>query len=231
MAKPNIGATAVEISGNSKIGLVSATYVSQSSCHSDCPFKGDNGCYAEYDLVGITTRRLNRSEVTDPEQLAQNEATAIGKLTGRFPLRLHVVGDCQTDSTARTVAAAASSHTAKHQQPVWSYTHAWRSVEHSSWQGVSILASCETTEHVKAAQAKGYAAAMVVPQHDSPNAYVKDGIKILPCPQQTGKSANCEQCKLCMRADFLKSAKLTIAFETHSKGEDKANAALFNILK
>jgi hypothetical protein len=50
----------------------------------------------------MQTRRLNRAE-RNPEQIARAEAKGIRSLTGRFPLRLHVVGDCRTNFTAKVV--------------------------------------------------------------------------------------------------------------------------------
>ena len=221
-------ATAVEISDNSKTGRVSATYVSQQSCPDSCPLRG-NGCYAEHDFVQFTTNRLNAVGTVTVDTLAEEEAAAIRTLSGRRALRLHVVGDCKTNKAAKTVSAAAADHTTKHGKPVWSYTHAWREVSPKSWAGVSILASCETTTDVKKAHRKGYAAAIVVTKHDQPKAYVRDGVRILPCPQQTQKSANCESCQLCWKSDFLLKSKTVIAFETHGGGEKKATAALVQI--
>ena len=227
--QPNMtGVTAVEVSDNSKTGKVSATYATQESCWKGCPLK-NNGCYAEHDFTGFTTRRLNASGMTDADIIATNEANAIDTLTGELALRLHVVGDCKTNTAAQTVSAASKRHTAKHGSAVWSYTHAWREVKRSSWDGVSILASCETSDDVKQAHGKGYAAAIVVEEHTQSNVYMRDGLRILPCPQQTGKSANCAACKLCWNADYLFSSKTVIAFETHGGGEKKATAALVQI--
>jgi hypothetical protein len=223
------GVSVVEVSDNAKTGKVSATYVAQQSCWNGCPLMG-HGCYAEHDFTGFTTRRLNSAGVSDTDVLANNEASGIRQLTGKRALRLHVVGDCKTNRAAKTVSSAAAAHTAKHGMPVWSYTHAWRQVARKSWSTVSILASCETPSDVRKASKRGYATAMVVSEHKQATAYVHDGIKLLPCPQQTGKSANCESCKLCWNADRLFAAGLTIAFETHGGGVKKATAALFNIL-
>jgi hypothetical protein len=229
MAKPNItGVSAVEISDNSKTGKVSATYAAQQSCWEGCPLMG-NGCYAEHDFTGFTTRRLNNAGIVDADIIAENEAAAIDTLTGQRALRLHVVGDCKTNKSAQTVAAAAQRHTSKHDQPVWSYTHAWRQVARESWHGVSILASCETTADVKRAHSEGYAAAVVVAEHKQASLYMEDGLRILPCPQQTGKSLNCASCKLCWKSDHLFATKTVIAFETHGGGEKKATAALVQI--
>jgi hypothetical protein len=218
-------ATAIEISRNSKIGLVSATYASQNSCPSSCPFK-NAGCYAETGMVGIHTHRLNRSVITDPEEIAKCEAEEIRKLTGRFPLRLHVVGDCNTDAAAQIVAEAASEHTKKHGQVVWTYTHA-HDVDRKSWKDVSVLRSCENVEQVETALEDGYAAAMVVSEFERDTAYpIADGIMGIPCPQQTGKAQDCVNCKLCMNADKLHSARRVILFAAHGTGKKKVIATV-----
>ena len=222
---------AVEVSGNSKIGKVSATYATQVTCPDSCALKG-SGCYAEGGKVGMFTRRLNASEDANRlsvDELALEEAIAIAGLTGELPLRLHVVGDATTDTAAKLLSDAAAYHTNKHGQNVWSYTHAWRSVARKSWQDVSIFASCETVEDAKLAMARGYAAAVVVEKHQSDKAYVENGVKLVPCPQQTGRAATCVDCGLCMRAPAMLAAGSVIAFEVHGQGVKKAAAKLIQI--
>lgn len=222
MSKP---ATAVELSRNSKIGDASATYVSQASCPTTCPFK-NSGCYAETGMTGIHTHRLNKSVMSDPEAIAECEAEAIRKLTGRFPLRLHVVGDCTTDAAADIVSAAASEHQSKHGQPAWTYTHA-HNVRRESWRDISVLRSCENIEQVKKAHEDGFASAMVVPEFERDTAYpIAEDIVGIPCPQQTGKVANCMQCRLCMQDGKLHSSRRTILFEAHGTSRNR----LVNVL-
>ena len=225
-----LGVTAVEKSKNEKIGITSATYVSQQSCPSSCRLR-TKGCYANYHLVGLTTRRLNEQAADlDAVTLAENEASAIRSLTGKRPLRLHVVGDCSTDAAARIVSNAADEYRAKDNAPVWAYTHAWRDVARESWNGVSVLASCESVAEVKEAMAKGYGTAMVVAEHSGHAAKAVDGIKMLPCPSQTGKSESCVTCKLCFDADRLRETSTVICFEVHGAGWKQAQTAL-NILQ
>jgi len=213
-------ATAVERSDNRKLGAVSATYVSQGSCPRDCPFYGA-GCYAEYGFVSVTTRRLNDADGgLSAGRLALLEAAAIDGLSGRRPMRLHVVGDCRTNAAARTVGAAARRYAKRGGQRVWTYTHAWRRVRRESWgEGVSVLASCETPQQVREAQAAGYATAMVVPTHKQAAAYDHGGVKVVPCPAQTRVGVTCESCRLCWDDGRLRRAGLTIAFAAHSQGE------------
>src|SRR3954468_7603539 len=159
-------ATATERSEDRKLTTdpksrpVSTTSAAQWACPDTCPFMA-SGCYAESGPMAFTTRRLNAAGENSPEAIALVEAAAIRRLSGRNPLRLHLVGDCKTDEAARIVSTAAAEHTAKHDRPVWTYTHAWREVERASWQSVSVLASCETEADVAAAVERGYATAIV----------------------------------------------------------------------
>lgn len=209
------GVSAVEVSENRKLGKVSATYVAQQSCPKSCPFY-KSGCYAESGMVGCQTARLNRdaAELTS-YQLAQNEAQAIDVLPGELPLRLHVVGDCRTSRAARVVSSAAVRYRSKHGRPVWTYTHAWRKVVRSAWRSVSVLASCETAAQVRQAWRREYACAMVVAEHASDKAYFLENLKVVPCPQQTGRVSSCADCKLCFDDARLREIGVVIAFEAH----------------
>ncbi len=218
-------ATAVELSRNSKIGDASATYVSQASCPSTCPFR-NSGCYAEAGITGIHTHRLNKSVEIDPLKIAECEAAEIRKLTGRYPLRLHVVGDCTNDAAANIVSSAASEHKTKHGQPAWTYTHA-HNVRRESWRDVSVLRSCENIEQVRKAHEDGFATAMVVPEFERDTAYpIAEGIVGIPCPQQTGKAQNCMQCKLCMQDEKLLRSRRTILFSAHGTSRKRVVNAI-----
>ncbi|CAM6053500.1 unnamed protein product [Sphagnum tenellum] len=97
---------------------------------------------------------------------------------------------------------------------VYTYTHAWRKVARSSWGPVSVLASCETIADTKLALKRGYASALVVDHHNGPNAYMLDGMRVIPCPQQT-KGITCDKCRLCTDDQYLKSVSGVIAFAAH----------------
>jgi len=226
---PSYGVKAVELSKNSKIGDASATYVTQDSCPDSCTLK-KSGCYAENNLVGIITSKLNNaaSGQYNPLQLAKAEAAAIRTLTGKRPLRVHVVGDCRTNGAAKVVARAMIGHTKKFGMKAWSYTHAWRTVKAASWLGQSVLASCESTADAKEAMSQGYAVALVVPEFKGSKAYMLDGIKVIPCPAQTGDT-NCSLCRLCMGSISLLAKKVVIGFEPHGVRKSKVLLSL-NVL-
>lgn len=220
-------ATAVEISQNVKTGFVSATYASQKSCDSDCPFLG-KGCYAEHGYANVTTQRLNKDADDDLIAIAQEEAALIDGLSGKFDLRVHVVGDCKTDDTATIVASAMKRHRRKKGRKAWTYTHAWRKVAKASWLGESVLASCETPNEVLQAKEKGYAAAIVVEKFEREKLYEKDGIRLLPCPNQTSRKLTCADCGICMNASALERTGITVAFEAHGTSKKKIITTIEN---
>ena len=140
------GVSVRELTENSKLGAgVSATSVAQVTCPDICPFRG-SGCYAESGFIGMHTRRLNGTDLTS-DQVIANEAAGIRKLRGKhLPLRLHVVGDCNSDAQAAMLADACRTRLG----PVWTYTHAWRTIARESWGAISVLASCESVDLVRA---------------------------------------------------------------------------------
>lgn len=227
-------AIAVTDSLNEKLGECSTTHAAQASCPSSCVFKDGGGCYAETGQQGMfVTRRLNEAAAdldADAEAVAEAEAYAIDEMRvvpGR-PLRLHTVGDCSTDETARVVSGAAERYMERGGGPVWTYTHAWRDVERSSWGKVSVLASCETARDVVEARLRGYATAVVVEEFPSDRLYSPDGpaqMAHLPCPSMT-RNVSCSDCRLCMDDAGLRERGYSIAFAIHGIPAAKRSARM-----
>lgn len=207
-------ASAHENSANKKLGNISTTYAGVQSCPNACPFKKTGACYGMSGPVAFYWRKLTSDQFTT-EETARMEAKAIMGLTGKNDLRIHTLGDCSTPEAAQIVSDAATVHMRKHGKAAFTYTHAWRTVPRSAWGEVSVLASCETIDEVNEAKALGYATSMVVSEYEKDTMYVKDGVKIMPCPEITGKSESCQKCRLCMRDGNLKKADVTIAFAAH----------------
>ena len=216
--------TAVEKSKNSKTGSVSATYAPIHTCPTDCPFR-DSGCYGQGGRCGLHFRKLNAaSEGIDLDDLAREEAAGIRGLSGRLPLRIHVVGDCPNDAAAKIVSEAAVDYTAKCGSPAWTYTHAWRDVERSSWGSVSVLASCETVEECREAMDRGYAAALVVEKPFQKPKKVGN-VTLIPCLEMT-QSVQCTKCKMCFNAEKLLKNRRVICFFAHGAQTKKAQKAI-----
>lgn len=205
---------------NTKIGDMAATYLPiASTCSSTCPHKG-NGCYAQMGNVGFQVMRLERvTQGKKAYDIIRQEAREIAKrgdeANGRT-LRLHVSGDVRTDAATRLLGKAAR----KWDGQVYAYTHGWRQIKRSSWRKISVLASCESVTQAQQAWKRGYAAAVIVPEHKTDKAYMVGDMKVIPCPQQT-REITCEKCGLCMKDKMLHNQKAVIAFAAHGNGRKR----------
>lgn len=95
-----------------------------------------------------------------------------------------------------------------------------------SWGKVSVLASCETAEDIQAAEARGYAIALVVEEFPTERRYALAdsgrGVsslgmprpEVLPCPAQT-RGVPCSDCQLCFDDGALRERGYAIGFEIH----------------
>lgn len=220
-----IEAKAIEWSENSKLGGMSTTYAAKGSCPKDCAFLKSGACYGE---CGPIKWQWDKLEGVSAASIATAEAAAIDGLSARLDLRVHSLGDCRTDKAAKIVSGAAERYMKRGRRLAFTFTHGWRKVARSSWGKLSTIASCERPADVKLAQDAGYATALVVPAFEKDTAYVYKGVKILPCPEQTGRCASCADCRLCMQDGKLKAVGLTIAFKPHGPSL-KAKAMLEKI--
>ena len=227
---------AVEVSQNKKTGLCSATYAPSTTCPRSCPFLGQ-GCYGMSGNCAFhVNRMLKSSKGLNVFELACIEAIKISQLSGKLPLRLHIVGDCPTDSSARILAEASAAYTAKRGQSVWTYTHAWRAVKRESWGEISVFASCETRREVDDARDRGYAAAIVFTNKDElqkaklnwprptssdlmkPSCHFgRDKLYVQPCLEQRS-GIPCDECRLCFDDKKMRNLDRVIGFLSHGTG-------------
>jgi hypothetical protein len=214
---------AAEKSQNSKTGVVSATYAPIQSCPKSCPFL-DSGCYAQTGNTGIHLSRINRAarlcKKERPIDIARAEAKKIKGLTGKRPLRLHVVGDCKTSRAASIVAKASEEYHGRHGQQVWTYTHAWKEIPREKWGNISVLASCETLKECEHAMERGYAASIVrIKPFD--NEFSWKGMRLIPCLELT-KGVKCNNCQRCWGDKALMDHKKIICFFPHGPLSNRA---------
>ena len=221
------GAIYVEGSANNKLAgskPIDATYAAiKNTCSPTCPLKKDKLCYATLSFVGMINRRMERrAKNNSPLEAARAEAKAIdashngGNIpAGRF-LRLHVSGDSRTIAGTRVLNNAVKRWISRGGHTAYSYTHSWAHVPRSMWSKVSVLASIENVDQVRAVRAQGYAPALVVPNHLSDKAYTLPNCdtKFIPCPSQT-RGIGCSDCRLCFDADRLYKGNYGIAFAAH----------------
>jgi hypothetical protein len=233
----------VEKSDNSKISSkehkVSATYSSiKRTCPETCELRKESSCYAMSGPIAIIMRNLDKNaENYDSDSAALEEATLIknsfdGKqipqdgYKGGRDLRLHVFGDATTPYAANVLGEAAKNWKSRNGGDVWTYTHAWKNVKRYEWgKHVSVLASIDKPEDAKEAMEQGYAPARVVGEFPSQKAFVENGIKWIPCPEQTS-GVNCTKCRLCFNADRLRNTNSAILFAAHGTGTKKIKKRL-----
>lgn len=203
---------------NSKLGNIATTYAAFHTCPASCPMKESGACYATSGMVGVINRRLGlRQKVAKQSHIAtaKAEARLINAIDRKTDIRLHTSGDCKSPEAARILSKAGEAFMKRNGGGCWTYTHAWRDVPRKDWGKVSVIASCETMSDVRLAMKRGYAAAVVVHKHEGHVAKMVDGLRILPCPAQTGKVENCKACRVCMRDGLMRKAKLVVSFAGH----------------
>ena len=158
--------------------------------------------------------------LVDADEIARQEADAIDDLSGRHPLRLHVVGDCLKDRQAKLLAEAVSRYKARGamyrtgSQPAWTFSHSTDEIERDSWGDISVLASCHNLDGVKRAHVRGYASAMTVDSHGDSLVLLGDGFRGVACPQQVD-GTKCIDCRLCFKDKKLHKKKVVILFALH----------------
>jgi hypothetical protein len=218
---------ALEESRNSKTGPVSVTYAPIQSCPSTCALM-NKGCYAQGGNTGIHLARINKNTAhakrNRPIDIAREEYKAISLLSGKKPLRLHIVGDCKTPRAARILSHAAEQYKAKDNQPVWTYTHAWETIPRDSWGGISVLASCETMAECKRAINRGYAPSIIrLKEFTKPFKY--EGFTMLACSELT-HGVKCVNCTICFDADRLRDNNMAVCFFPHGNRSLMAKAVI-----
>lgn len=170
---------------------------------------------AQHGNINLHTKPL---EETPAQKAIKSEAEHIDHLSGMFPLRLRISGDQpDQESLEKVTRPAAERYHAKRKQPVWTYTHNWRNIEPDSWGVISALASVHSMKELRAARAKGYAAALLLPEAKAKG--WKDGDEYLvQCPGEW-KGMLCIDCKLCWKKQLLQEKNVSIVFTPHGQRE------------
>ena len=158
-----------------------------------------------------------------PLQIARAASCEIVKAADQHwaegrPLRLFESGDARTVAAAKEIASAGRYWLRKGGIAVWGYTHSWRNVPRSAWQGVSMFASVETVRGAHEAIARGYTPAIIVEEFRSPRAFDAGGINFIPCPAQTSNGEiPCVKCRLCFDDQARAQTGSAIAFSAHGQ--------------
>ena len=85
---------------------------------------------------------------------------------------------------------------------------------------------------MKEAHEQGFAVARVVPEHRAATAYQLGGDAAgftgIPCPAET-RGVTCDECRLCLKADWLHREKRVILFTPHGSRRRKLASELIQI--
>lgn len=197
-------------SSNAKLGWMACTYAPLQTCAKDCPLQ--RWCYGMEHWTGkLVSQLTTAAQGCSPEELAAVEAAAIDQLPARYPLRVHVVGDCPTATSATIIGQAMSRFEARTGQPAWTYTHAWY-LPAAAWGQATVRASCESWDLVEQAQANGYHLVALVANTVPPGT--------TPCPHYVN-NVKCVDCRLCRQEDIP-----VIVFPPHGSRRKKLERAL-----
>jgi hypothetical protein len=209
----------IEKSRNTKTGPISCTYAPDISCIDLCPVK--EFCYGNFGYCRMIKKRIKDASGT-PGEIAQEEASGINELSGKRPLRVHIVGDAKTAGAANILGDAMVKYSEEHEQSSWTYTHGWRYIHEDEWNGANVVASCETVEHIREARDQGYAGSIIVPEYRDTKPFFFNGELIAPCPAVLSeKETTCFDCLLCADTDYLKRSKMSVGFTPHGTRERK----------
>jgi hypothetical protein len=208
----------VKSSRNGKTGPGCAvTYRTAGSCPPSCPLRG-SGCYAAGRIFGLPARlgvEDDGSSYAAVRSLAALPADSI--------VRANVCGDVlRDDGTPDRAYLSALSHVAA-SVPVFTYTHAWRSLTPQDAPGVTVNASCESITDLVAAAAAGWPTVVSdTGEGDSLIGSTVAGRRIVQCPAQTRSDITCASCRLCARPNRA----ATVAFVVHGSGRRLATRSI-----
>ena len=188
------------------------------------------GCYGEikpgrpsiFDMVdkSLAQKRDNRLSMRD---LVTRKWKKVPKA-----VRIGTVGDYLTPIQTPDMAYIEETNmlAAAHPWVVWGYTHAWRRLKASMFKYI-VRASVQSRAEAEEAIAAGWRTAIVDPGPNEPDTLIGKeiaGQKVIQCPVTTGKSASCEDCRLCGR-----DLPIVIAFPVHGVQKKRAAAAVRKI--
>lgn len=206
----------VVASTNAKLGRMSATYRTRTSCPTTCPFMR-NGCYADGRIFSISEKHGDDDPKFEKLIALENSIREGGAV------RLNVSGDFLDDEERPDKAYIDACNELSRRRPdvtFISYTHAWRQLSPDDFV-FTVNASCETPEDLTEAMAAGWQA-VVVDDGTLIGTKVADR-NVLQCPQQYREGVTCDSCRACGQDT---PTRPVIAFMIHGVTRNKATASL-----
>lgn len=219
-------------SANSKTGPIPVSTTAKASCPKDCPFRGGNGCYAEYGPLAIHWKAVSAGQrgvrwtefcqdintLPDGQIWRHNQAGDLLHRRGRIDARALV------ELTAANRRAAALGFTYTHHRVLgpsplagWNRTF----IERANRYGFTINLSADSLAHADKLFDLGIGpVAAVLPKgFEGKNTKTPGGKRVVVCPAYTHENVTCEGCKLCARAN----RRTIVGFPAHGSGAGKVS--------
>jgi hypothetical protein len=219
----------ITASGTSKLGPITALYISCNTCPvSSCGCK--DICYARYGNCRIwflkVSARYTGISIWQLKEWLKNYAHT-------DMIRYAESGDmCKTGTNDINEKLLNYLIDCFKQLHAYTYTHAEKTeknlklMKKATEEGFVVSSSCETLEDVKKVMKAGVNAVLTVSTMEEKVKTV-DGVKIVRCPNAGDKNIKCCNCKLCL----MKKRDFAIAFPVHGCKASKAikSGKLLNI--
>ena len=224
-------------SSNKKTGKITVSTTSRSTCPNSCPFRGDQGCYAE---AGYYTR-LQWDQVTDGKRGKPplDFINQVKSLPANEMFRHNVAGDLWHDPENPQQIyfpyleklAKASSHL----HAAWTYTHhtldgidgarnkqAIFDVEQYKF---IVNISTESLDVAARLQKEGFMVTVVQPE-GGPTAFKHNDVHFVQCPATLpGSTITCQTCGGRKGKPLCASIrKVVVIFPAHGSRKSKASA-------
>ena len=215
-------------SSNAKTGPIPVTTTEQKSCPDICPFRNDEGCYAETGPLALHWRKVSTGERSiNLDQLCN----AISGLVKGQLWRHNQAGDLPHNDgiiDAEQVSAIVRSNQGRkgftYTHHDMNHAHNRAVIQNANESGFTINLSGNDLGHADQLAALSIAPVTVVLPHTvQGNAKITTpaGRKVTVCPATYRDDISCATCKLCASA---KQERPIIGFPAHGTRKAKASA-------
>lgn len=169
-----------------------ATYRTPDTCSPNCWFfrDGKPKCYAASGNGG--------GSFTLAKKYGKSTKQAFARLLRDTPFKAVVRHLVSGDLTPDYIEEANAFHAERTDLEGYGYTHKWRDLTPTLFEGWTMNASCETTKDVEKAIANGWQAVITSPSDDLLHGTRIAGRKVVTCPNQRTEAVKCSDCRLCL---------------------------------
>lgn len=211
-------------SDNRKTGSIPVSVTSNTTCPTDCAFKG-NGCYAEGGPLGMHWREVSNGDRGMPWEMF---CDAVSTLPEMQLWRHNAAGDLPGNGTLIDASAMEPLLAANFGKRGFTYTHYRPDNEHNARQivmanirGLTVNVSANNLHEADKLLKTGVGPVVAVLPYDQlENTRTPAGRTVTVCPAITREGVSCATCQLCARKDRTS----VIGFPAHGQSFKKVTA-------